>query len=180
MKQTFLLALFISLLAMLSCKKDKKEELPPETQTGAGTFGCLVDREVYTPGGVSAFGGSELGVYYQLVNGRYHFVINARNDEGNANRAVGVFTDSLQISEGKKYEFSSRKNGNVSAGYIYSGNNVFKTFLTDGDQYTGELWIKKLDTIQQIVSGTFWYDAVSSKGEKAEIREGRFDLRYRK
>ncbi len=41
----------------------------------------------------------------------------------------------------------------------------------------GELKITKLNTQQRIISGTFWFDAILS-GEKIEIREGRFDMRY--
>ena len=43
---------------------------------------------------------------------------------------------------------------------------------------SGELWLKKLDTINQIVSGTFWFDAINANGGKVEIRQGRFDMRY--
>ena len=42
----------------------------------------------------------------------------------------------------------------------------------------GKLIITKLDEINQIVSGTFWFDAVNDKGEKVEVREGRFDVHY--
>jgi hypothetical protein len=42
----------------------------------------------------------------------------------------------------------------------------------------GELKITKIDVSKSIVSGTFWFDAVNSKGEKVEIREGRFDWNY--
>ncbi|MBW7840687.1 MAG: hypothetical protein H3C36_13855, partial [Chitinophagaceae bacterium] len=51
-------------------------------------------------------------------------------------------------------------------------------FNTEGGTYSGELWIKKLDPVNQIVSGTFWFDAVTANGQKVEVREGRFDVRY--
>ncbi|WP_425413758.1 hypothetical protein [Psychroflexus tropicus] len=37
----------------------------------------------------------------------------------------------------------------------------------------------KLDTDNQIVSGTFWFDVEHpTTGEVLEIREGRFDMQY--
>ena len=55
---------------------------------------------------------------------------------------------------------------------IYSSNQFYTTNLLNG-----ELKITKLNTQQRIISGTFWFDAILS-GEKIEIREGRFDMRY--
>ncbi len=42
---------------------------------------------------------------------------------------------------------------------------------------TGELTITKFDEINKIASGTFWFDAVNDKGEKVEVRDGRFDAK---
>lgn len=52
MKKLTLLAL--SALCFAACKKTNtpvQDQLPPITQTGAGTFGCLINGEVYTPQG---------------------------------------------------------------------------------------------------------------------------------
>ena len=42
----------------------------------------------------------------------------------------------------------------------------------------GELKITKFDELNRIVSGTFWFDATNSDGEKVQVREGRFDMNY--
>jgi len=172
------------LLLLVSCKKEKEKDplsqLPPETQTGANTFGCLVNGKVFTPGGVPGWAGSTISSYYQLVDDRYHFVLNVRNRKSSIDQAIGLFADSLKLAENKKYQFSTRENGNVSARYSYSDNSVSKTFITGEDIYIGELWIKKLDTVKLIVSGFFWFNAIDENGEKIEIREGRFDMRYRR
>ena len=166
------------------CKKHKTvnpiDQLPPETQTGAKTFGCLVDGKAFLPGG-AAFSGGSLQCNYQFDNGFYFILIgryqNLRNGEGNG--SVGVFTDSLKIHEGERIPLKTRINGSASAGYLRPKSSYqVEEFDTDGNLYTGELYIKKLDTIHQIVSGTFWFDAVNSNGLKTEIREGRFDVRY--
>lgn len=36
------------------------------------------------------------------------------------------------------------------------------------------------DTINQIVSGIFWFDAVNEAGEIVQVREGRFDVNFKR
>ncbi|TXT34444.1 MAG: hypothetical protein FD136_331 [Chitinophagaceae bacterium] len=54
MKSFLIIAVSFVLLSS-SCRKNKPvnpiDQLPPETQTGANTFGCLVDGGVFKPGG---------------------------------------------------------------------------------------------------------------------------------
>ena len=65
MKQLLLLATSFILISS-SCKKNKSDnpinQLPPETQTGANTFGCLVDGKVFLPKDPETFD------LYSLVN----------------------------------------------------------------------------------------------------------------
>lgn len=57
MKHLLFITLFFSFMSLLTasgCKKNKLSELdklPPATQTGANTFGCLVNGKAYLPGG---------------------------------------------------------------------------------------------------------------------------------
>jgi hypothetical protein len=56
--------------------------------------------------------------------------------------------------------------------------NTLEFSFTD-KEYTGELIITKLDFINNIVSGTFWFDLENPfTGERVEIREGRFDTLF--
>lgn len=64
-------AITLLLLTAMSCKKDNNNQLPPETATGANTFGCKVNGAIYTPSG----GDATIGLYpvqgsrYQDVDG---------------------------------------------------------------------------------------------------------------
>ena len=75
MKQVKILTasfLLLLLFAFSQCKKNQTnpiDELPPETQTGANTFGCLVDGQAFKPGGASLSGGSLQCNYQYLGNG---------------------------------------------------------------------------------------------------------------
>ena len=180
-----LLALFTTLIAG-KCRKEKTllEQLPPETQTGTNTFGCLVNGQVFKPGGALLTGGSLTSNYQYLntgINGGYYFRLSGVKGSGNNQTSVGLFTDSLKIQEGLKYLLDSSEKGKVYAHYSNLTNGPTQNewfYETKKINFGGELWIKKLDTINQIVSGTFWFDAVNANGQKVEVREGRFDVHY--
>ncbi|MDB0602044.1 DUF6252 family protein [Tenacibaculum maritimum] len=53
-------------------------------------------------------------------------------------------------------------------------SNTYKTTSI----ITGELTITHHDYNKAIISGTFWFDAINNIGEKIEVREGRFDMKY--
>ncbi|MBD3748438.1 MAG: hypothetical protein IE931_02980 [Sphingobacteriales bacterium] len=64
-----LLAFSFLLFSGMKCKKDQTgiDALPPATQEGKETFGCLVNGEAFTPKG-SNLGGSTLSSFYQYLN----------------------------------------------------------------------------------------------------------------
>ncbi|MDP1764807.1 MAG: hypothetical protein Q8L07_13070 [Sediminibacterium sp.] len=183
--KSFLIIAASFVLLSSSCRKNKPvnpvDQLPPETQTGTNTFGCLVNGQVFKPGGASLSGGSLQCNYQLLPNNGYYFVLigRYRNNNNGSGSSVGLYTDSLNLIEGAKFNLKTRINGNPSASYsFYTSAISLQSYETDGNLYKGELWIKKLDTVNQIVSGTFWFDAVNTNGQKTKIREGRFDMRY--
>ena len=176
---TAILVLFV--FCFSECKKHKADnpvdQLPTETEIGAGTFGCLVNGKVFTPSG-DPFGGPIKSCAYQFVGGGYSFQLKARRSEGSGTYGIGVFTDSLEIQEGtklllqKQYE-KGKAYGKYSL-FSFTGDKLFTTDSISG----GELFIKKFDQTNRIVSGTFWFDAVNDVGEKVQVREGRFDMKY--
>lgn len=182
MRNCLLLAFYFILLSS-SCKRDQPEnpvdQLPPETQTGANTFGCLVNGQVFKPGGAQLSGGS-LSCNYQILNGGFYFRLVGINDNSIDRKTIGIFADSLRISEGAililEKSFVKAKAYGL---YSYSKTQpISREDYETSEIYKGEIKIKNLDPVNQIVSGTFWFDAVSASGQKAEIREGRFDVRY--
>ena len=86
MKKLFL---FVTITFLLSCcnKNDDDtptnplEQLPPATQTGANTFGCLLDGELFLPSG----GFNSLDCVYQLINGERYFNLQGNRDDENFN-----------------------------------------------------------------------------------------------
>lgn len=180
---TLIALLTFILLTSSHCKKNRPsnpiDQLPPETQTGANTFGCLVNGQVFKPGGAQLSGGS-LSCNYQYLNGGFYFTLSAVKQPGGSSTqtSVSLFTDSLKINEGEKLILINRAKGKPYGQYLGTGTNINDWLHETSVNSTGELWIKKLDPVNQIVSGTFWFDAVNANGQKVEIREGRFDVRY--
>ncbi len=179
MKPCLLLLLLLSLLDT-SCRKHKPlvAQLPPATQEGRGTFGFLVDGQVFKPKG-SSFGGPILSCVYQFHKRGYYFQLAAQN-QSTILRGVSIHTDSMYIEEGRIFKIEDYyKKGGASGRYSTYDNNsgMFTEYMTTQIK-NGELKISKLDTINRIVSGTFWFDAVNKEGQKVQVREGRFDLKY--
>lgn len=180
-----LLIFLCSLLIGSSCRKHKPidpvSQLPPETQTGANTFGCLVNGQVFKPGGAQLSGGS-LSCNYQFVNGGYYFRLAAisRNNNTGESKSIGLFTDSLRIEQGIEYIFSAPQiKGGAYAVYGYSKPTPMTIYDYETNQiYNGTVLVKKLDTVNQIISGTFRFKAVSTNSDTVKITDGRFDVHY--
>ncbi len=83
------------------------------------------------------------------------------------------------LENGKTYILKKIDIDNTTeAGYLFSNVTTSSSYKTQISINIGELKINKLDEINQIVSGTFWFDALNEKGEKVEVREGRFDVKF--
>lgn len=156
---TFSLLICFLLFTGMQCKKttdtNKQEVLPTETQTGAGTFGCLVNGKVWLPIGKSFIPALSTTIQYNILS------IHTNRDDQNL--VMGV-RDVLDIGE-----YNLKTNDNLAEFSI--GSVSYK--CTEGI-----IIITKYDKTNQIISGKFWFKAQSNTGEIVEISEGRFDDRY--
>ncbi len=175
---------FIVVCTILFCTKcncnksvtSPENQLPPATQTGANTFGCLINGQAFLPGGnVGGLTGLH-PVYCSYGNnitiGGLHNYISVQS--------VSLITDSLKIEEGQTYTLKENIPGEASAAYFFGedgiGQNNYAT--NNSSNWSGQLIISKLDTINQFISGTFWFKAIDSNGDSVNVTDGRFDLRY--
>ena len=136
-------------------KNTQEPQLPPETTTGAMTFGCKVNGNVFVP----KDGRGKLGLYAQYANlgneldGGWHLNIPACNYS--TNKGVSTETDSLFLVEGMTYQYKTTR-GTAKAFYfenILNGVNMYKKFDND----TGSLIVKRHNLIQKILSCTLSY-----------------------
>ncbi|TKC00740.1 DUF6252 family protein [Pedobacter cryophilus] len=154
------LFLFISFLLFtgMQCEKDetnKEEVLPAETQTGKGTFGCLVNGEVWLPRGKFPYAGLTTTIQFNILS-------------------IGASKSNTGISFGVRNMVDvGTYNLSLDINFVeYSvDTKIFK--ITEGI-----LTVTKYDKVNQIISGKFWFKAKSSSGEIVEITEGRFDDKF--
>ncbi len=173
MKKYFFLVIIC--LAVACSKKDICDNpidcLPPATQTGAGTIGCLINGQPFSPGGSQFSGPTQQANYNTDLEGELYFSLIAINKK--TNKAIGINISGMEINQGETYDL--RYDEEISKLVIYdSGFSIYET----GYSHTGEITFFKFDDINGIVSGTFWFDAINEEGEVVEIREGRFDMKY--
>ena len=178
MKNILIISTLLFVTFFLSCcnNDDDKpiaeiDKLPPATQTGANTFGCLLDGKAFLPGNYP----NATNCFYQLVDGEYYFSFQMNNSNQDDNIVlVGINTNQLEISAGGTYALAGNIPANAYGTYALAG--IFTT--TNSSVYTGELHITKLETVNYIVSGTFWFDIEDFQGNIHHITEGRFDSQY--
>jgi hypothetical protein len=167
-------------LAGLSCSNEDDTPncqgidcLPEATQTGAGTFGCLVNGEPFY-----AFGGVQC--QYQLIDGEYFFGVGFSRGCCFP-RSIGIAGDNIQISQGSNFILSANDSGNMFAeiGFLYDANLPGVISNTTDSNNTGVLVISKFDQQNNIISGTFEFEILNpNDGQVYQITEGRFDSFY--
>lgn len=180
MKTPINLLLLILFFSFNSCSKQDDCDnpvdcLPPATQIGANTAGCLVNGEVLVPSGRSLGSGSVLHsqyLYYQET-----FIFSIGLNDRNKNQFVSISTKNVELKEGILYILTTASPNSSSGIYVRGLSGSENGFVTN-ETSIGELKISRIDISNRIVSGTFWFDAMNGNGEIVEVREGRFDVHY--
>jgi hypothetical protein len=181
--------LILFLFVFNGCKKQKPakpiDQLPPPTQTGANIFGCLVNGQAVVIhksfGDLSPAFGCEYQLIYPTVSG-FSFNVHATDKvDGCHFKGVGIGLDSIQLQE-TTYLLNTPIVNHGRHGLVNIENGCppspFLTFITDST-VTGQLTITHFDQQKQIVSGTFFFDAIeTTAGDTVHVTDGRFDMKY--
>jgi hypothetical protein len=161
------------LVALLGCNVFSKstepvEQLPPATQEGKNTFGCLVNGVVWLPKGNN--GSSKLDLSYDpnFLFGTLNLYAYRLDDK--TDQWIALFSDSLKSTGIYPFTNPSRQSGFfIDAGCEY---------LNDPDvTHTGSLTITRFDLSQSIISGTFEFTVTKANCPIIEVTHGRFDMR---
>lgn len=165
------------LFVFASCKK-AVSELPPETQTGAETFGAKVNGVIWGPQGFGGFPGDMLEGSY---TGPSSVMIKARNFRQSPKESeFEIFLHN--ITGPGTYQLNTdvtRPNLTASYGYYVEREFTPKNEWQTSSSYTGTVTITRFDTVEGILSGTFQFNAINLYNSPAPITvtEGRFDLK---
>ena len=184
----FLLLLTTSL--SIQCKKqsintctDPVCQLPAATQTGAHTFGCLVDGKPWTANTSDAWGLKELSVGSPIVNEDTFFIIRAYR----SHRVEGISSDiALFIKGGNKQGVFPLKDNEaigprlstaVGSLGLYRIRGSFNLPYETDSLHTGQVTITKYDVVHKIAAGTFYFTAQNVDNDSiVHITDGRFDV----
>jgi hypothetical protein len=187
--QTSLLLIPLLAITLLSmrCRKNKNEpevpkteleKLPPITQTGANTFGCLVNGVAWLPNGTKpSNGGPNIQVYVDPTFQGGRFGISGHKYNENAGNTVDLLATPC-IANGQY--FISQNNLFIQYGKRIL-NNICE--ISSNEALTsvknGTLNITKYDLTNRIFSGTFeatLYNP-STCTDTIKITNGRFDVK---
>ena len=165
------------LLCTASCKKENRNEdqLPAATQTGANTFGCLVNGKVFIPKGYDGTGRPNPHVQYDYdLNGQPYLTIDAiqyENGSANGNIYIG-FGNLTQTGS-----HSVPNNFTFLVGWKDLGNCNTPPFDSSLKRWGGGV-ITRLDIPNQIISGTFDFKYKTTQCDTVRITSGRFDIKF--
>ncbi|MGE0076606.1 MAG: DUF6252 family protein [Bacteroidales bacterium] len=172
-----IIALCFLMINASSCfDKDDEDKLPPETQTGNNTFGCLVNDIVWLNKGQPHFGTPNL----EAIIDSNEFKIIASKTLDNINQSILIIIDK-PLHQGI-YKLNSL---NCFAQFNDDVKNCY--YKTDSISSTGILEITKYDSVNKIVSGRFNFRAskyitnvaaCNTCDSTINIIEGRFDINY--
>ncbi|MBX7204196.1 MAG: hypothetical protein K1X81_02120 [Bacteroidia bacterium] len=160
----------LSFLGLLLCScwnqnDDPKppDQLPPYSQIGANTMGCLVNGRVFIPIKHDLYGYSF--EYYQ--NDLTLYI------DRDGERVYIALNDKSVIDTGE-YDLTYIETKRIA---IYYPPPFAKAFGTN-PTHTGKLHIRYWDKQKHIMAGTFHFDAVREDSALVHITQGRFDMVY--
>lgn len=170
----------LSFLVLITACKKKIDELPEPTQTGANTFGAKVDGSFFVPQGFGAFPANNiLEAHWGTDRDLY---INARNFASSPNeKEFELYIKSVRTPG--VYPLNTTTSGYPSRagsyGYYVKRNITPQNEWITSSQYTGSITITKVDTINQVVAGTFEFNAINlyNTPQAISVTEGRFDIK---
>lgn len=155
--------------------------MPPETQTGANTFGAKINGEFWAPQGFGPFPANDI-LEARLMPDK-DLYINARNFASSPNESefqiflknvstMGIYPLNTTVT------FPSSAANHV---YFVKRNITPKNEWLTSASHTGAVTITRIDTMALIVSGTFQFSAlnINNSPEPITITEGRFDIKMR-
>jgi len=161
------LLILLDLSSCVGCKDKVWTTLPPETQTGANTFGCMIDGELFVGGYFPSWMQPVFDVNYDNDSGKlYISTAGQLNDNPGGDIIMSInhpTQEGTQIIEWIGY-------------YPTTTISLCREYLAPTN---GEVFFTKFDTINKIVSGRFQFTGycVDSTNVK-HITQGRFDLKF--
>jgi hypothetical protein len=168
----FLLALITITCTSMMCECDDKTtyepQLPPETTTGANTFGCLVNGKVWLNGGVG------IPNYSLAINELSDTTLGivARRKTSNTTESIILYVSNSSLKE-NRYIIGTT---NIYINYLYT-DIINQITCNYQGVCKGFIKLNRFDLLNDVVSGSFEATLYNSECDSAVITQGRFDLK---
>ena len=163
------LLLLLTTFTLSCCNNDDDnpqnplDQLPPATQTGANTFGCLINGKPFVVSNTSNQTAIYQGGVLQIGGGIDNSIMDKRI-------SINI---SAPINLNTPYDLTLFPNN--LAIFVNNGEGCYY----DYDHTTsGTFTITKFDQTNFIISGTFNFSTQTNECENINITNGRFDLQY--
>ncbi len=186
------------LIILIGCSSDDsnsnpESQLPPITQTGENTFGCLIDGKLFIPrDGAGTLGGSDKGFMFwgdPTDNLQYNEIeINDYKSERTAKllihiqnlHQIGVGTYTINLSNGMSNIDGYNHNYMHCRIFNDETNNYqyYRSFENSGELKITKYQVTNQESQNKIVSGTFSCRLKNSSNPNdiIEVTLGRFDI----
>ncbi len=169
--------LIFFLFANSRCRKgDAEPQLPPITQIGANTFGCLVNNHVYIPMGYNGTGTPNPHVIFDIgLNGLPYLGIDSKQLNKNNVSEGQVLISFGNIKGIGTYKYP--QDFNFSVGWVKYINNCGIIAFDSTIQKWGAGVITKYDLANGVISGTFNFKYKTLTCDTVLVTDGRFDIK---
>lgn len=185
MKKIHILILLLSLSSIFSaCKKDKTEpselsKLPPATQSGANTFGCLINGKAWVAqrNDCSILCDKSFKIYYDGNYGGYVGITALKIDiKNNIDEQINIVFDSSNFKTSHSLTILNQYTTASFRNYSYSGScNSYVHYFDSTAIHMGSIILNRYDLQNGIFSGTFDFTISKPGCPTLNVTEGRFD-----
>jgi len=185
MRQRALLALLLLAGLLTQCRHgtpvpaptpDPLSLLPPETQTGAGTFGCLINGQAYTAP-FSTLTSGDYTLYPQIsINGQIY-----KNDNySNEWYAISlVLNGNFYSGQPTVFDLAHALVTGKNQFYTTAASSASPCYYTSKYPKRGQLTLTKFDGVARTASGRFAFTLYEPSGcDTLRVTDGRFDVKF--
>ncbi len=141
--------------------------LPPPTQQGKFTFGCLVNDTAWVPRTTS-----RMAAHYQegILS-----ILGEVNEKGREQNMQMVVVDTALLTN-VAYDLTTFPNASAYFNWIIEGKGI--CWYEPQNTLSGTLTLTYFDKFNYIVSGVFEFTIASKGCDTIRVTDGRFDMRY--
>ena len=176
--------LFLVAFSAATCKKENTLEmelakLPPATQTGQNTFGCLINGKAWVAQNKDCFPYCDpsFKLYYDTDFGGYIGITAVwLNSKSNIDQVINVWTDSSDFKNEHEIRIERSLTGARFIDYKKPGNCAsYERFVDSAVVYSGMIDFNLYDLQSGIISGTFEFTLFKPGCDTIKVTHGRFD-----